>query len=49
MARRRKTSSPWDRAIGALLLVKLGQSLGHGGPVAEAVRNLVDGLLAVVR
>lgn len=52
MSRRRRRGSdpgPWDRVIGCLLLVKLGQSLGTGGPLAEAVCRLVDGLLAVVR
>lgn len=49
MARRRRASSEWDRVIGCLLLVKLGQSLGSGGPLAEAVRMIVDGLLAVIR
>ena len=49
MTRRRRNSSPWDRAIEALLLVKLGQSIGYGGPLAEAVRGLVEAVLAVVR
>ena len=39
----------WDEAIRCLLLIRLGQELGQGGPLAVAVRDFLDGLFAVVR
>lgn len=39
----------WDELIRALLLIRLGQELGQSGPLAEAVRDFLDGLLRVVR
>jgi hypothetical protein len=39
----------WDEAIQCLLLIRLGQELGQGGPLALAVRDFLDGLFAVVR
>lgn len=50
MARRRRASrSPWDGLIVSLALVKVGQSIGHGGPVAEALRGLIDAVLAALQ
>lgn len=39
----------WDQLIRALLLIRLGQELGQAGPLAEAVRNFLDALFAVIR
>ena len=39
----------WDGTIRALLLIRLGQELGQGGPLAVAVRDFLDGLFTVVR
>lgn len=37
----------WDRALESLVLVKLGQDLGHDTPIARAVHDIID-LLANV-
>jgi hypothetical protein len=39
----------WNEAIKSLLLIRLGQELGQAGQLAEAVRDFLDGLFAVVR
>lgn len=39
----------WDEVIQCLLLIRLGQELGQAGPMAEAVRDFLDGLLRLVR
>ena len=37
----------WDRALESLVLVRLGQDLGHDTPIARAVHDIID-LLATV-
>jgi hypothetical protein len=37
----------WDRIIGALLLVRLGQELGTVSPLARAVRDLIEAVLGL--
>lgn len=39
----------WDRALAACLLVRLGQELGSDTPLARAVRDFLDCLLAATR
>ena len=39
----------WNELIRTLLLIRLGQELGQGGPLAVAVRDFLDGLLQVIR
>ena len=39
----------WNEAIRCLLLIRLGQELGQGGPMATAVRDFLDGFLGLVR
>lgn len=43
------TRSNWDRLIQALLLVRIGQELGSDTPLARAVRDFLDCLLAAAR
>ena len=43
------TKHRWDEAIRCLLLVRLGQEIGQAGPLAEAVRDFLDGLLTLLR
>ena len=37
----------WDRALESLVLVRLGQDLGHDTPIARFVHDAID-LLATV-
>ena len=39
----------WDAAIRALVLVRLGQELGASSPLAIAVHDLLDALIASLR
>ena len=39
----------WNELIRTLPLVRLGQELGQGGPLAVAVRDFLDGLFQVIR
>jgi hypothetical protein len=39
----------WNELIRCLLLIRLGQELGQGGPLAVAVRDFLDGMLQVIR
>jgi len=39
----------WNELIRTLLLIRLGQELGQGGPLAVAVRDFLDGLLTAIR
>lgn len=39
----------WNELIRCLLLIRLGQELGQGGPLAVAVRDFLDALFAIVR
>lgn len=39
----------WNELVRALLLVRLGQELGQGGPLAVAVRDFLDGLFQLIR
>jgi hypothetical protein len=40
---------PWDAWLRALVLVKLGQELGTTSPIARAVHDLANLLLAIGR
>jgi hypothetical protein len=39
----------WNELIRTLLLIRLGQELGQGGPLAVAVRDFLDALLSAIR
>lgn len=36
----------WDTAIRALVLIKIGQELGHSGKMAETVHAFVEFLIS---
>lgn len=38
-----------DNLLAALVLVRLGQELGHASPLATAVRDFVDALIRLAR
>jgi len=39
----------WDRAIHALVLVRLGQDLGYDSHVARSIHAIIDLLVGVFR
>lgn len=39
----------WNQCLVALCLVRIGQELGHASPLAVAVHDLVDAILALIR
>jgi hypothetical protein len=43
------TPDRWNQWLRWLLLVRLGQELGTDGPLAQAIHDLLDAFLRVVR
>ena len=39
----------WDRALESLVLVRLGQDLGHDTPIARFVHDAIDMILTAAK
>ena len=39
----------WDRALESLVLVRLGQDLGHDTPIARFVHDTIDMILTAAK